>query len=54
MIETIKWAIWKNDESEFIFGPLNFSKNLQIIEEFDSFEDAREAWKFYNLFLINK
>jgi hypothetical protein len=53
-METVKWGIWKNNESEFIFGPLDLSKNLQIIEDFDSFELAIEAWKFYNLFLINK
>jgi hypothetical protein len=54
MSENSKWAIWKDDNSEFILGPFNLIKNNQLIEEFENFEEGRKAWKFYTLFLINK
>lgn len=53
MKEEIIWSVWKEEDSGFSFGPKEFSKDKEIIEDFNVFEDAKEAWKFYTCFLIN-
>jgi hypothetical protein len=42
-----KWVVWKDDEFGFQFGPAS-SKDRIIVEECDTFEDARLAWIFYS------
>jgi hypothetical protein len=53
MEENITWSVWKEENSSFSFGPKEFSKEKNVVEEFQVFEEAKEAWKFYNFFLIN-
>ena len=50
----MKWSIWKDESVGFDFGPTEYSKDKEIIEELDSFEEAKIAWKFYCQLLINK
>jgi len=54
MVENIKWSIWKDEMIGFDFGPTEYSKGKEVIEELDSFEEAKIAWKFYCQLLINK
>jgi hypothetical protein len=54
MEENINWSVWKDELLGFSFGPKEFSKDQEIVEEFELFEEAKKAWKFYNFFLINK
>lgn len=43
-----KWVVWKDDKFGFQFGPQSSSKDKNIIEECDTFEDAKLAWVFYS------
>jgi len=54
MVEDMKWSIWKDESVGFDFGPIEYSKDKEVIEEFDSFEEAKIAWKFYCQLLMNK
>jgi len=54
MIEDTKWAVWRDESFGFQFGPLELSKDKELVEEeLETFEEARNAWKFYCHLLIN-
>ena len=53
MLGDVKWFVWKDDEFGFQFGPLLTSKDKNIVEECDTFEDAKLAWRFY-CYLLHK
>ena len=42
-----KWVVWKDDKFGFQFGPISVSKDRFIVEECDTYEDARLACNFY-------
>lgn len=51
MLEKSKWSIWLDENSDFMFGPNQISEEFKVIEQFDTFEEARQAWIFYRHFL---
>ena len=53
MLSDVKWFVWKDDEFGFQFGPLSTPKDKNIVEECDTFEDAKLAWRFY-CYLLHK
>jgi hypothetical protein len=53
MLEEIKWAVWRDNSVGFQFGPIELSKEQEVVEEFGTFEEAKMAWKFYCHLLIN-
>jgi hypothetical protein len=48
-----KWFVWKDEKFGFQFGPEIVSKDKNIVEECDSYEDARQSWGFY-CYLLHK
>jgi hypothetical protein len=42
-----KWIVWKDEKLGFQFGALSVNKDKAIVEECDTFEEAKSAWILY-------
>ena len=54
MKNTEKWIILKNKEGGMELKPYSDPKDFEILEEFDNFTEAKEAFNFYCHILLSK
>lgn len=52
MNQEVSWIIWRDQNLNFGFGPNFNQEEKQVIEEFESFEEAKIAFRFYNSVFI--
>ena len=53
MLKDVKLILWRDEKLGFQFGYKSANKNIKIVEELDSVEDAIKAQKFYNYLIIS-
>jgi hypothetical protein len=49
-----RWVIVKNNNGDMELKPFENSKDLEVIEEFEKFSEAKEAFNFYLYILLPK